>query len=153
MVQAIVASLQSEADQIGLDGDLSKHVTVEDSIRQLLRCVGTNRVPDDNTGEQELLLDIEIDGARYTLMRSAPKPTQLQVSLSPREKEIVHLVSKGLPNKTIAAVLDISPWTVATHLRRVFTKLAVSSRAEMVACVLEDGLLSVDAAPVCETDG
>ena len=57
--------------------------------------------------------------------------------LSPREQEIVRLVAKGLPNKTIAAILDISPWTVATHLRRVFGKLGVRSRAAMIASLFD----------------
>ena len=64
-----------------------------------------------------------------------------EVHLSPREQEIVRLVAKGYPNKTIAGVLDISPWTVSTNLRRIFAKLAVNSRAEMVASALVTGLV------------
>jgi DNA-binding CsgD family transcriptional regulator len=48
--------------------------------------------------------------------------------LSPRERQIVRLVAEGHVNKAIGAVLDISPWTVATHLRRIFAKLGVASR-------------------------
>ena len=51
------------------------------------------------------------------------------------------MVAKGLPSKSIADVLDISLWTVATHLRRVFAKLGVGTRAEMIARVIGDGLL------------
>lgn len=58
--------------------------------------------------------------------------------LSPREQEIARMVAKGYPNKTIAHVLDISTWTVGTHLRRIFAKLSVGSRAAMVARLLED---------------
>ncbi len=57
--------------------------------------------------------------------------------LSPREQEIARMVMKGYPNKTIAAVLDISVWTVGTHLRRIFTKLGVVNRAAMVAQLVE----------------
>jgi DNA-binding NarL/FixJ family response regulator len=42
------------------------------------------------------------------------------------------MVACGYPNKTIASVLEISSWTVASHLRRIFIKLQVSSRAAMV---------------------
>jgi DNA-binding CsgD family transcriptional regulator len=49
------------------------------------------------------------------------------------------MIAKGYPNKTIAAVLDISSWTVCTHIRRVFAKLGVGSRAAMIAKLLEDG--------------
>jgi DNA-binding CsgD family transcriptional regulator len=38
-------------------------------------------------------------------------------------------------------VLEISSWTVATHLRRVFAKLGVRTRAAMVARALEEGLI------------
>jgi DNA-binding CsgD family transcriptional regulator len=43
------------------------------------------------------------------------------------------MIARGLPNKTIAAVLEISTWTVGTYLRRIFAKLHVTSRAAMVA--------------------
>ena len=52
------------------------------------------------------------------------------------------MIAKGYPNKTIAAVLEISPWTVGTHLRRIFAKLNVPSRAAMVARVMDAGLLA-----------
>ena len=56
--------------------------------------------------------------------------------LTPREREIVRLVAKGLPNKQIAAVLEMSPWTVSSHLRLLFAKYNVASRAALVATVL-----------------
>ena len=85
---------------------------------------------------------MEVNGQRYTLIRSQVRPARPPVALSPREREIARLVAKGHCNKTIALVLDISVWTVATHLRRVFAKLEVNSRAEMVARALEEGLLA-----------
>jgi two-component system nitrate/nitrite response regulator NarL len=63
------------------------------------------------------------------------------VSLSPRELSIARLIAQGLPNKHISLVLEISPYTVATHLRRIFVKLGVSSRAAMVARLHEKRLL------------
>jgi DNA-binding CsgD family transcriptional regulator len=83
-----------------------------------------------------------VDGVRCLLVRLLPKTTRAQVFLSPREQEIARMVAEGYPNKTIAAVLDISSWTVGTHLRRVFAKLGVGSRAAMVARLLEEGLMN-----------
>ena len=60
-----------------------------------------------------------------------------RLGLSPRECEIARLVGRDLTNKEIAAVLEISSWTVATHLRRVFAKLDVHSKAAMVAVITE----------------
>lgn len=53
--------------------------------------------------------------------------------LSDREHQIALLVTRGLSNKEIAIELDISPWTVAAHLRRIFTKLDVGRRIELCA--------------------
>jgi hypothetical protein len=46
--------------------------------------------------------------------------------------DFVRMVASGYPNKAIASVLEISSWTVASHLRRISIKLQVSSRAAVV---------------------
>jgi DNA-binding CsgD family transcriptional regulator len=88
---------------------------------------------------EEVLVDTEVGGTRYLLLRMSNRS---RVQLSPREQEIVRMVAKGHPNKVIADVLNISSWTVCTHLRRIFAKLGVGSRAAMVAQLLELGVLS-----------
>jgi DNA-binding CsgD family transcriptional regulator len=88
----------------------------------------------DSPGGQQLLLDVEVDGVRCVLRRLDPSES---VSLSPRELEIARMVAQGYPNKTIGAVLDISTWTVGTYLRRIFAKYGVTSRAAMVAKMLD----------------
>jgi DNA-binding CsgD family transcriptional regulator len=62
-------------------------------------------------------------------------------ALSPREMQIAVLVAQGLPTKAIALRLGISIWTVATHLRRIYARLGVNSRAAMVARLFESGLM------------
>jgi two-component system nitrate/nitrite response regulator NarL len=118
---------------------------IRDRIEQILERVGDELESSSTQLEdghaREVLLDMQVNGMRYTLVRTRPCSSQSQVALSPREQEVARLVTKGLPTKTIAVVLDISPWTVATHLRRVYTKLGVNSRAEMVAFVLKNHLL------------
>jgi DNA-binding CsgD family transcriptional regulator len=52
--------------------------------------------------------------------------------LTPRELEIVQWIAQGHSNKQVAHQLQISEWTVSTHLRRIFAKLSVDSRAAMV---------------------
>lgn len=86
---------------------------------------------------QEIVFDLYVEGVRYVLIRSFAEPPMYRANLSPREREIAELIAKGYPNKVIAAVLEISTWTVATHIRRIFTKLGVKTRAEMVARVLQ----------------
>jgi LuxR family maltose regulon positive regulatory protein len=52
------------------------------------------------------------------------------VSLSPREKEVLALIAQGLSNAAIGKALFISPVTVKVHVRHIFDKLGVRSRAE-----------------------
>jgi two-component system, NarL family, nitrate/nitrite response regulator NarL len=110
-------------------------------VRELIdEVVATNQEPEPFKGFLELadvLLDVELDGIRCVLLKTKParEPT---AALSPRELEIVRMVAKGLPNKTIASVLQISAWTVSSHLRRIFGKLDVTSRTEMIGRLLEE---------------
>jgi DNA-binding CsgD family transcriptional regulator len=90
--------------------------------------------------EENVLLDMNLDGVRCMLVRSDGDGAE-DAALSPRELEIARMVAAGHPNKTIAAVLDISAWTVGTHLRRIFSKLRVTSRAAMVAKLMERRML------------
>lgn len=104
--------------------------------------VATQQDPEPFKGFLELadvLLDVEVDGVRCVLLKT--KPTRPpRTNLSPRELEIVRMVAKGLPNKSIASVLQISAWTVSSHLRRVFGKLGVTSRTEMLGRLLEENV-------------
>lgn len=86
---------------------------------------------EDPADNGQVLLDVEVGDIRILALKSRrPSPASL---LSPREREIARMVAAGHPNKTIASILEISCWTVASHLRRIFIKLEVSSRAAMAA--------------------
>lgn len=61
--------------------------------------------------------------------------------LSPRETEIVRLVAHGFSNRAIASALAISHWTVSAHLRRVFAKLHVCTRAQAAALAAWEGFV------------
>lgn len=61
-------------------------------------------------------------------------------SLTPREREVVALVSEGLKNKLIGERLYISETTVTHHLSSVFSKLEVSDRLELIIYALRHGL-------------
>lgn len=66
-------------------------------------------------------------------------PTKVSaLPLSPRELEIARLITKGMPNKRIAYELGLQPSTVSTYTKRIYLKLNVNSRSEMVGKVLRD---------------
>src|SRR5262249_3447751 len=62
-------------------------------------------------------------------------------ALSPREREVAMLVARGYTNQQIASDLVISEATVASHVVHILAKLAFSSRAQIAAWVVEQGLL------------
>jgi DNA-binding CsgD family transcriptional regulator len=130
--------------------------TIEPAVEQLIRRLVENDVrPDPADEANEIILDIAVGGVRYLVVRCATRmgpnpdgargPTSVGMrsdrgpALSPREYEIAGMVAKGYANKTIASLLDISSWTVSSHLRRIFSKLDVTSRAAMVARLLDGG--------------
>ena len=52
--------------------------------------------------------------------------------LTERELQVAQFVARGFSNKEIAKHLNISEWTISTHLRRIYVKLNVCNRAAMV---------------------
>jgi DNA-binding CsgD family transcriptional regulator len=113
--------------------------TTDELLRELIARARSRIAPDGcalpaGRRAEERLLDVTVDGVRCAL--TAIHPTAAD-TLSPREREIARMVARGYTNKMIASVLNISLWTVSTHLRRIFLKLGVSSRAAMVALVIE----------------
>jgi DNA-binding CsgD family transcriptional regulator len=56
--------------------------------------------------------------------------------------EVVRLVAGGLTNAAVAEQLFISPHTVGTHLRHIFTKLDVNSRVELTRASFQRGALA-----------
>lgn len=79
---------------------------------------------------------LDRDDFRCVLVVSPPAPRH---TLSPRELQIARLVADGATDRAIGSRLEISPWTVSTHVRRIFAKLGVGSRAEMVARFFSGG--------------
>lgn len=73
--------------------------------------------------------------ARRAIREPEPDP------LSPRERDVLQRIARGLTNRQIAEELFISNNTVETHRRHILEKLGVRSRAALVAHALERGLL------------
>ena len=62
-------------------------------------------------------------------------------TLTPREIEILQMLTPGLSNKAIAKQLNISDHTVKFHISSIFQKLNVSTRTEAVAVGVRLGLI------------
>ena len=67
--------------------------------------------------------------AGYAGDRSAQSNSRV---LTPRERDVLAMISQGCSNKRIARTLEISPETVKSHVKRIFLKLDVSTRTKAV---------------------
>ncbi len=116
----------------------------EQLLKRLIQKVAALRpaktLPASDTTVHEVVMESQVDGIQYCVVRCRPR-TNASVSLSPRERAIAKLIAEGLPNKCIGNQLGISPWTVATYIRRIFAKLGVTSRTAMIAQLLAENLL------------
>lgn len=63
-------------------------------------------------------------------------------SLTPREAEVLSLVGRGLRVSDVATALELAPSTVSSHVKAIYRKLNISSRAEAAYQAARMGLLS-----------
>jgi LuxR family maltose regulon positive regulatory protein len=92
--------------------------------RELASLTGHARLYADSHPHAEKLIAKARAPARRPLV-----PGQGSPILTPKESEVLNLLGRGLPNKAIARVLDVSSETVKFHLKNVFVKLSASSRS------------------------
>jgi DNA-binding NarL/FixJ family response regulator len=82
-------------------------------------------------------------GLSLALPTGNPAGETLIDDLTPREKEVLQLVTEGLTNKAIARQLSISEHTVKFHVNAIMGKLNAQSRTEAVVRATRLGLISL----------
>jgi transcriptional regulator EpsA len=80
-------------------------------------------------------------GVLGQLLQSENQPNPIVFTISPREREVLQLIRNGKTNPEIAQILFLSPDTVKSHVRHIFTKLNVTSRSQAVAVALAHRLI------------
>ncbi len=174
--EAVAAAAEHRPDLVLLDLQMPRMDGVE-ATRRILQTVPGVRVLVLTTYESDesILRAIEAGASGYLLKAApeeeilagiravaaggvalAPRMAALLVSrvqapaapsLSPREAEVLQLVSEGLSNPAIGRRLFLSEATVKTHLLHVFEKLEVSDRTRAVTRAMELGLLRSPGTP------
>jgi DNA-binding CsgD family transcriptional regulator len=123
--EPVVAAKPPPADRTAL-----VQASFVDVLTELMLRAEKGQLDITEASHDGLAVVLEHAGLRCVLV---VQPAGTPTVLSPRESQIARLIADGATNRLIASVLDISLWTVSTHIRRIFAKLGVNSRAEMVA--------------------
>ncbi len=113
----------------GADGYLLKDQSAEQIIRDLLGIL--NGAPP---------LSPPIARRIMQLAKQNP-PASLLVPLTPREEEVLTYIAKGLNRVETGRVLGVSGHTITTHVRAIYSKLDISSRAEAAVEAIRRGLI------------
>ena len=71
---------------------------------------------------------------------SAQSSRRVGDTLTTRERDVLRMIGHGFSNKDVARALAISPETVKSHVKNIFSKLAVRTRSE---AVFRAGLLAL----------
>jgi len=121
-----------EAVRAGADGYVLKDVAPEE-LREALRTIhgGTEYLTDRVTHQLSVGLREEIEQERT---RSRYE------SLTPREREVLVRVARGMTNREVAEEFGISPRTVETHRERVMSKLRIHTVAGLTRFVVENDI-------------
>jgi two-component system response regulator FixJ len=82
---------------------------------------------------------LQKDRASRTVLNERSLLHERLESLTPREREVLTMVTAGKPNKTMAADLGVSQRTVEIHRARVMEKMGASSLAQLVRMVMDLG--------------
>jgi DNA-binding NarL/FixJ family response regulator len=87
-----------------------------------------------NTEQMNFLLDLISEVPSLRVLNSSGHPL-----LTPREEQVVALVAEGLSNRDIARELNLSEHTIKKYVFRIFDKLGISSRVELVLYAVNHG--------------
>lgn len=146
-ITTLVISAWSTEDAIlnALSAGATGYVLKErDDIEVLLSIKSVLRggAPIDPFIAQKILKQLQLH-ERNTATKNTPDSKNIEMDgvLSKRELGILELVAQGLSNKEIADQLNLSRYTVESHIKHIYRKLAVCNRAKAVDTARNLGIL------------
>ncbi len=125
-----------EALRLGVEGYLVKSSALPTVGRQIRRVLDGERVISPEV--QRIAL-----GELGAFARMAREGSVVRASLTPREHEVLMLLSQGLTMRQMAKRLGISPRTVETHMAKLYRKLDARTRVQAVSRAVSLGIIEL----------
>jgi DNA-binding NarL/FixJ family response regulator len=140
-VQVVILTMHESEELLRevLDAGARGYVLKTDKGRELISAV--EAVRNNNAFFTSKIAEMVFYGYLET-DRSAPKSANRTQSLTPREKEVLHLVAEGKSNKEVAVHLNISVKTAEAHRVNIMRKLNAHSVVELVKYAMRNNMLS-----------
>jgi DNA-binding NarL/FixJ family response regulator len=142
VADVVVTDIPARADESGAAVLLSDEEELLASVRPLRG--GLALLP-TSASDDQLIAAIEATAAGLAVVHPdhagslSARPSD--DPLTPREREVLHLLAAGLGNKEIANRLAISDHTAKFHVSQILAKLNAASRAEAVSIAMRRGLV------------
>jgi DNA-binding NarL/FixJ family response regulator len=126
-----------DAIKAGAQGYLLKKME-PDEFLTMVRGISRGEAPISRTMASKIL-------GEFSRRLKGPQPEDPVARLTPREREVLQLLTQGNTNKEIANALGVSENTVKNHLKNILAKLHLQNRVQAVAFALREGIVSEDA--------
>jgi DNA-binding NarL/FixJ family response regulator len=136
-----------EAVKAGASAHVLRHAAPDELVETIRRVARGEHLIDENLMTRPALATKVL--RQFSVLdgggSATPGGSPIFAPLSPREIEILELISRGNSNKQIARILAISDQTVKNHITSILKKLAVNDRTEAVVFSLRQGWIKIDA--------
>lgn len=126
-----------EVLRVGVDGYLSTADGLRTVADVIARVVAGERVVDPRLEQAAVV-------ALGRFARQAREGSEVEATLTPREQQILTMISEGFTMQQVGTRLGISARTVETHVAKLYRKLGVRTRVEAVSKAARLGLLDLD---------
>lgn len=126
-----------EVLRLGVEGYLDKSDGLRSVADAIVRVSRGDRVVDPRFEQMAVM-------ALGRFARQAREGSEVEATLTPREQQILTMISQGFTMRQVGTRLGISARTVETHVAKLYRKLGVRTRVQAVSKAAQLGLLDLD---------
>ena len=130
----------AEALRAGAQGFLNKNMRSKEIINALNQLL-LGKIPLAKSLNRNILNHLTTPASKKNYRINGQEYSTRNPEITPREKEVLEAMARGMNNREIAAALYISENTVKNHVRNILDKMDVKSRTQAVAIWMTQGLI------------